>query len=144
MIDRHVSYDMEMTVNWGDCDAAGISYYAKNFEWYTNSYMQLLAHYRFPYMETFHNHGINLVCLKADSTYKKMVRPLENIIVRSSITLLARTRMEFAYQIIKENGEIAAEGYTSHAYVNNEGVPMNLEKSFPTLWGKLSNLGKQR
>lgn len=33
---------MEMIVTWGDCDPAGISYYAKNFDWFTNGRMQLL------------------------------------------------------------------------------------------------------
>ncbi|RDW20112.1 hypothetical protein CWR48_05205 [Oceanobacillus arenosus] len=142
MTESLMDYDMNMTVTWGDCDAAGISYYAKNFEWFTNGYMELLAHYGFPYMGTFHHQGISLVCLKADSTYKKMLYPLEKVIVRTSLTLLTRTRMGFTYQIIKEDGQIAAEGYTSHAFVNIKGIPMNLKKRFPTLWEKLSNIGK--
>ena len=138
MENSYLSYDMDMIVTWGDCDAAGISYYAKNFEWFTNAYMQLLAHYGFPYMETFHNKGISLVCLKADCQYKKMVRPLEKIIVRTTLAQLSRTRLEFSYQILKENGEIAAVGVTSHAYVTSEGLPCSLQKRLPKLWEKLN------
>jgi acyl-CoA thioester hydrolase len=132
-----VSSDMEMTVKWGDCDAAGISYYAKNFDWFTDARMQLLADYGFPYMETFHHQGISLVCLNAESDYKKMIRPLEKLTIRTSLTLLNRTRMEFTYQIIKENGGIAGQGITSHAYVDDDGKPVNLQKRLPALWDEL-------
>ncbi len=132
------SVDYTMRVKWGDCDAAGISYYAKNFEWFTDARFELFAHYGFPYMETFHHKGISLVCLKAESDYKKMIRPLEEITIKTSISELTRTRMAFTYQIVKSNGELAAEGFTAHAYVNSEGRPLNLKKSFPALWNDLS------
>lgn len=132
-----VSYDAELTVAWGDCDAAGISYYAKNFEWYTDAYMQMLDHYELPYMETFHHQGISIVCLKADTEYKKMVLPLEKLTVRTVLTQLTRTRLEFSYQVIKADGTMASVGKTSHAFVNNDGRPLNLQKHFPELWGRL-------
>lgn len=135
----HLSYELEMVVTWGDCDAAGISYFARNFEWFTDTYMQLLAHYGFPYMETFHHNGISLVCLKADSQYKKMVKPLEKITIRASLSMLTRTRLGFTYNVFKENGELASEGETSHAFVNEQGKPLNLQKDFPDLWEKLNH-----
>ncbi|GLB59171.1 acyl-CoA thioesterase [Cytobacillus sp. NCCP-133] len=134
MTSLQVSCENEMIVHWGDCDAAGISYYAKNFEWFTNSYMHLLAFHGFPYMETFHARGISLVCLKADCQYKKMLRPLERISIRTSLASLTRTRLTFEYQLIKQDGELAAYGMTSHAYANQKGLPMNLKKSHPELW----------
>ncbi|MFJ8065017.1 acyl-CoA thioesterase [Psychrobacillus sp. NPDC096426] len=140
MASTHLSYDLDMIVTWGDCDAAGISYYAKNFEWFTDAYMQLLAHYGFSYMETFHHNEISLVCLKADSHFKKMVKPLEKITVRASLSMLTRTRMSFTYQVFKENDELASEGETSHAFVNVQGKPLNLQKQFPDLWERLHRI----
>jgi len=137
--DSQLSFDMERIIAWGDCDAAGITYYAKNFEWFTDGYMQLLNSLGLPYMETFHYQGISLVCLKADCQYKKMLRPLEKIIVRTTLHSLTRTRLEFHYQVIKGNGEVAAEGVTSHTYVNNDGKPLNLQRKFPTLWESFNN-----
>lgn len=130
-------YDMERTVAWSECDAAGISYYAKHFEWFTDGYMQFLDHHGFPYMDAFHHKGISIVTLKADSDYRRMLRPLEKITVRTALSSFTRTRLAFTYQIMKEDGELAAEGSTSHAFVNENGRPINLEKHFPALWGKL-------
>jgi acyl-CoA thioester hydrolase len=128
---------MDMMVTWGDCDAAGISYYARTFDWFTNGRLQFLASFQFPYMKTFHYRGISLVCLTADCQYKKMLRPEDKITVRTSLTSLTRTRMTFTYLIFKQDGELAAEGKTSHAFVDKEGNPFNLKKRFPKLWQQM-------
>lgn len=139
MADSRLSCKMKMTVPWSDCDAAGISYFPKNFEWFTNSYLQLLELHGFPYMETFHHNGLASVCLKADCEYKRMVKPLEKITVHTSLTSLTRTRLQFKYQVIKENGEIASEGFTNHAFVNKDGKPVDLKKQLPAIWENLYN-----
>ncbi|MFP7170374.1 acyl-CoA thioesterase [Terribacillus sp. 7520-G] len=139
-MDAIARYDMEKVINWGDCDAAGISYYAKNFEWFTDARMQLLDHYGLPYMETFHHTGISLVCLKAECDYKRMLHPLEKVTIRTYITMLTRTRMVLGYQIIKDDGSLAADGMTTHTYVDDDGLPFNLKKRFPELWDKLTKI----
>ncbi|MBB6634932.1 acyl-CoA thioesterase [Cohnella thailandensis] len=141
MADTYPLFDLEMMVTWGDCDAAGISYYAKSFDWFTNARMGLLAHYGFPYMPEWHHQGISLVCLHADCQYRKMLRPEERIVVRTELAELTRSRMTFAYRILKEGGALAAEGQTKHAYVDNAGAPFNLERRHPELWARLAEAG---
>lgn len=128
------SADMNMQVTWGDCDAAGISYYARTFDWFTNARMHFMASYEIPYMPTFHDKGIAMVCLKAECNYRKMVRPEEPITVRTTLTELSRTRLTFEYSIYKQSGELAAEGQTLHTCVDRDGNPFNLKKRFPELW----------
>jgi acyl-CoA thioester hydrolase len=128
---------MEMKVTWGDCDAAGISYYARTFDWFTNARMKHLADYGLPYMNTFHSSGIAIVCLKADCEYKNMVRPEEEIMVHTRLTLLTRTRMTYRYQIFKQDGILVAEGETRHACVDLTGNPFNLKRRHPQLWQQL-------
>ena len=137
--ERRPSHDMEMIVTWGDCDAAGISYYAKNFDWFTNGRMRFMDAYELPYMETFHVLGIALVCLTADCQYKRMLRPEERIAVRTSLASFTRTRMVFAYEIFKKDGGKAAEGKTSHTFVDGDGLPFNFEKRYPELWRQMQD-----
>jgi len=129
--------DMKMTVTWGDSDPAGISYYARTFDWFTNARMHFFAEYGFTYMETFHGKGIALVCLHADCDYKKMVRPGEPITVRASLTNFSRTRLAISYQVFNKNGELAEIGETVHAYTDNDGKPFNLKRRHPQLWNEL-------
>lgn len=137
MTEAHLRYDLHKIVGWGDCDAAGISYYAKHFDWFTEARFQLLESFGLPYMETFHHNDVVLVCLKAESDYKKMLRPLEKIKIHTLMTTRTRTRMVFEYEIIKENGDLAGKGFTMHAYVNSAGRPLNLQKSNRGLWERL-------
>ncbi|WP_219835860.1 thioesterase family protein [Paenibacillus sp. R14(2021)] len=138
MIPAGPSWDLEMVVTWGDCDAAGISYYARSFDWFTNGRFGLLAAYGFPYMETFHAAGISMVCLTADCQYKRMLRPEESIVLQTALTVFTRSRVAFAYRIYKINGELAAEGATTHAYIGGNGKPVNLERKYPNLWERLT------
>lgn len=131
--------EMEMLVTWGDCDAAGISYYARYFDWFTNARMQLLREYGFPYMTTFHNNGISLVCLSANCQYKKLVYPDEKVVLHTCLETLNRTKLSFTYQIRKQTGLLVAEGETLHAYVDREGRPFDIKKRFPELWWELIN-----
>jgi acyl-CoA thioester hydrolase len=128
---------LDMTVTWGDCDAAGIHYYARTFDWFTNARMKLLADHGFPYMDTFHGPGISLVCLTADCRFKRMLKPEERIVVRTELAALTRTRLTFEYRIFKQDGQLAAEGSTSHAYVDPKGEPCNLKKRHPELWARM-------
>lgn len=132
---------MEMTVTWGDCDVAGIHYYARTFDWFTNARMHFMASYGVPYIKTFHSKGVFLVCLKADCDFKKMLRPEEKITVHTELSELTRTRLKFTYKIYNENGELACEGMTSHAYADPKaGAPFNLKKKQPELWEKMMEL----
>lgn len=131
---------MKMIVPWSDCDPAGISYFPRNFDWYTNGYISWLDQHDLPYMETFHYQGIALVCLKADSEYKQMVKPMEEIIIQTTLTSLTRTRLQFTYEVVKANGGLAATGFTNHAFVYKNGKPVNLQKKLPDVWERLDRI----
>ena len=137
MVESYPLSIMEMKVTWGDCDAAGIWYYARVFDWFTNARMKHLVDHGLPYMNTFHDLGIAIVCLKADCEYKKSVRPEDDVRIHTTITTLTRTRLAYQYQIFNKNGDLVAEGVTWHAYVDQEGQAFNLKRRHPELWQRL-------
>lgn len=132
--------DMPMTVTWGDSDPAGISYYARTFDWFTNGRLDFLRAYGMPYMETFHAQGIALVCLHADCDYKKMVRPGDKLTLETLLTNLTRTRITFTYRVFNEDGELTQEGVTRLAFTDTNAQPFNLKRRFPELWKQLTDV----
>lgn len=128
---------VDFTVRWGDCDAAGITYYAKYFDWFTDGRIAFLEKMSLPYMDTFHNHGIELVVIDAFCRYRLSLRPMEKIILETSIASLTRTRITFTYRILKEDRTVAAEGSTNHAFVDERGKPFNLAKKHPAVWDEI-------
>ena len=135
---------LPMVITWGDCDAAGISYYARYFDWFTNGRMHLLREYGLPYMPTFHERGVTLVGLKAECRYRRMLKPDEEVVLETSIAHLTRTRATFEYTLRKADGSVAAEGSTEHAFVDGDGRPFDLSKRYPELWQELHGILGER
>ena len=131
----------ETEVRWGDCDAAGITYYAKYFDWFSDGRIELFRQVGLPYMADFHQQGIFLVAVEASCRYRHSLKPEEKIVLETRLSKLTRTRLEFKYRIFKkEDGILAAEGTTSHAYVDAQGKPFDIKKKHLLLWEKLCYL----
>lgn len=131
---------LPMVITWGDCDAAGISYYARYFDWFTNGRMFFLKKNGLPYMTAFHDQGITIVGLKAECQYKHTLRPEDEVVLETTLAELTKTRVAFTYKILKEDGTIAAFGRTEHAFVDQEGKPFNLSKRYPEKWQELNKM----
>lgn len=135
--DDKLTERVEFTVRWGDCDAAGITYYVKYFDWFTDGRIALLESVGLPYIDTFHKQKIELVVIDAFCRYRLSLRPSERIYLETSIVSLSRTRITFTYRILKEDNTVAAEGSTNHAFVDERGKPFNLAKKHPELWNEI-------
>lgn len=128
----------EMEVRWGDCDAAGIVYYAKYFDWFTDGRIALLKQIGLPYQKFFHEQGIVVVVIEASCRYRKNLRSEEKYMLSTTFTKLGRTRMVYDYLITKpEDQSVVAEGRTVHAYIDETGKPFDIKKRRPDLWEKL-------
>lgn len=138
---RYPHCRLEMEVGWGDCDAAGITYYARYFDWFSNGRILLFKKYGLPYMSTFHRQNINLVALEAGCRYRRSLRPEEEVGLETTLVNLTRTRIGFKYIIYKKDGSTAAEGFTIHAYVDGQGKPFDLKKRYPALWEEMNAIG---
>ncbi len=141
MKDLNISHSQELEVRWGDCDAAGIVYYVKYFDWFTDGRVALLKHINIPYQKSFHEQGITVVVIEATCRYRKNLKSEENFILWTKLARFSRTRMIFDYIITKpDNEQVVAEGRTVHTFVDNAGKPFNIGKNYPELWEKLSAL----
>lgn len=128
----------ELEVRWGDCDAAGIVYYAKYFDLFTDGRVALLKKINIPYQKFFHNQGIVVVAVEATCRYRKSLLPEEKYFLNTTLSRLGRTRMVFDYVITSaENEQTVAEGRTVHAFVDSEGKPFDIKKRHPGLWSLL-------
>ena len=128
---------LEFTVRWGDSDAAGVTYYAKYFDWFTDGRIALMQQVGLPYMETVHYRGFDMLVIDAHCYYKASLRPEEKAILETGVTSLSRTRVAFAYRVLREDGATVVEGATTHAFVDRQGKPFNLAKKYPDLWEAL-------
>ncbi|MCL6478422.1 MAG: acyl-CoA thioesterase [Peptococcaceae bacterium] len=129
---------LELEVGWGDVDAAGIVYYVKYFDWFSDGRVALLKQVNMPYSSCFHGQGINMAAVEAYCRYRRPLKLEERFTLHTRLTKLERARMTFEYKITRlEDGEVAVEGRTVHAYVDGTGKPFDVKKKFPRLWDEL-------
>jgi len=141
LTDFNVTNRQELEVRWGDCDAAGIVYHVRYFDWFTDGRVALFKKVNLPYQEFFHKQGIIVVVMEASCRYRRSLFPEERYILNTTFSHLSRTRMIFDYVITRfEDKKVIAEGRTVHAYVDVKGKPFDIKKMHPDLWLKLSEL----
>lgn len=130
----------ELEVRWGECDPAGIVYHPVYFDWFAIARMHFLQENRISYMQEFHDKGIVLVVLDARCIFKKTLRAEDKILVEAKMDKLGKARLRMTYQVKNAQGELCAEGYTEHAYVDMHQRPLNLAKKIPELWHRLNEV----
>ncbi len=141
MSDKNMTNRQELEVRWGDCDAAGIVYHVRYFDWFTDGRVALFKKMNLSYQKFFHERGIVLVAVEASCRYRKSLFPEERYTLNTTFFHLSRTRMIFDYVINKfDDDTVVAEGRTVHAYVDGAGKPFDIKKRYPELWLKLSDL----
>ncbi|BDG62385.1 acyl-CoA thioesterase [Caldinitratiruptor microaerophilus] len=132
--------DREWEVTWGDCDPAGIVYNPRYLEWFTLGRITYLRKWGVPYGEAFRAAGVEAVVYEAHLRILRPSRPEDRVLIRTWIAELSRSRLRFSYQVLDPDGQVLAEGYTTHAYVDASGRPFDLAKRAPALWERLSRL----
>lgn len=121
----------EVTVEWGDCDPAGIVYYPVYFRWIDQATHRL-----------FHNAGATregttggrwtegIPLVAAECSFRRASQPGEKLIVESHISRFGRSSFTISHVFRDASGEIAAEGTETRIWARKEGDASSL-KSVP-------------
>jgi 4-hydroxybenzoyl-CoA thioesterase len=105
-----------ISVQWGDCDPAGIVYYPRYFEWFDASTAALFAAAGVSngvMHKTYRIFGIPMVDTRArffiPSTYE------DELTVESTVLEFRRSSFDVRHRVLK-NGELAAEGFETRVW----------------------------
>lgn len=122
-------YATEYRVTFADTDMMGVAYYANYLDWFEigrAEYFRNLV--GIPYTEIV-SLGINT---PVTEVYCKYIRPAhydDLILINTRIAELKRASIKFEYKIIlKEENEKLAEGYTIHAFINQDRKIIRIPK----------------
>jgi acyl-CoA thioester hydrolase len=95
-------------------------YYGKYFEYFEQARSELLRSIGLPYSE-IEAHGILIPVIEAHAVYKKPARYDEPIEIETTLAENPVARFRIEYRVVgKEDGELVAEGYTMHGFLNAE------------------------
>lgn len=121
----------EVTVEWGDCDPAGIVYYPTYFRWIDQATHRL-----------FHNAGATregttggrwtegIPLVAAECSFRRASQPGEKLVVESRVSRFGRSSFTISHVFRDASGEIAADGTETRIWARKVGDAGSL-KSVP-------------
>ena len=112
-------------VRYAETDKMGVVYYANYLVWFEVGRTEWLRGRGWSYTE-MEAGGVMLPVIGAQCEYLRSAKYDEAIVLRTTGVMHSAVRVEFLYEVIKEDGTVAARGSTMHAAVDDSGRPCRL------------------
>jgi len=122
---------LSIHVRWAECDAAGILYHARVFDWFSEARILWLAGIGHSYYQDWRPNGLELLVREAHASFVRAMRPGERLELDAWVDERLGARLRFRYRV-RHQDEIAVEGFTEHVFVQN-GHAVNLARVAPDL-----------
>ena len=116
---------MDITVEWGDCDPAGIVFYPNYFRWFNQGAHALFGAAGMPFHEMIKERGIaGVPMLDTQASFKAPIRFGEVITLTSRIGEWRGKSFTVAHEVHK-GGQLRAEGRDIRAWVVHDDKAPN-------------------
>ena len=118
----------DVTVEWGDCDPAGIVYYPSYFRWCDQASHRLLAAAGITDNDTRSGpwtEGTPLVA--AECSFKRASQPGEKLVVESHVSRFGRSSFTITHIFRDASGAVAAQGSETRIWAKKEGDAHSLK-----------------
>jgi acyl-CoA thioester hydrolase len=131
--------DTPLTVRYAETDRMGIVHHSNYAVWFEAGRTELINKCGISYSEV-ESKGILLPLLELKCKFISSSTYEDKIVVRTSIKSYSKTRLNFYYEVFKEQDmtKPITTGETVHVWTNSELKPINLQKHFPELYHIIS------
>jgi acyl-CoA thioester hydrolase len=133
--DQGMRTALPLVVRWAECDAAGIIFHGRVFEWFSEARVAWLAQAGLSYYHDVVPLGVELLVTRATAAFQRPLRPGDAVVVEARVTHLTPARMHFGYRVLRD-GLRCADGETQHGFVMH-GRAGNLKKAHAALYEQL-------
>jgi 4-hydroxybenzoyl-CoA thioesterase len=118
----------EVTVEWGDCDPAGIVYYPAYFKWFDQATYRLFlaaGMRRDDITSGQWKEGTPLVA--AECAFRRASQTGENLVIESDVEKFGRSSFVIRHVFRDATGAIAAEGTETRIWARKDGDARSLK-----------------
>ena len=109
----------KLRVRYGETDAMGHAYYGSYLLWFEQARGAWCRARGFTY-KSLEERGLFLPVVEIHVRYKAEITYDELVTVRVTATEIKRASIRFDYEVIKEDGRSATEGYSWHVFMGTE------------------------
>lgn len=122
-------------VRFNETDQMGIVYHGNYFSWFDLGRMDFFKELGLGY-EDFLERDLLLPVLDVECSYLKPLRYGDDFKVITSIEKIKGLRIHFNYRLVLD-GELMAEGRSSHAFVDGDMMPLRMKRVHGDIWTRL-------
>ena len=111
MVVRHA-----VTLEWGDCDPAGIIYYPTYFKWWDQGTWRLFWAAGIDRRLMHEMGGIEMPILNATGNFESTVTPGDKLTVESRVERWGNSSFRIAHRVVAPDGKTVAHGYETRCW----------------------------
>jgi acyl-CoA thioester hydrolase len=128
---NHVVNETRIRVRYAETDQMGIVYHSNHFIWFEVGRVELLRQLGFTYKEMERQDNCHIAVVDARCRYKAPVHYDDEVLVRTYLKNVREKLIHFGYELVRaENGELLAEGETTHIVADAQMKPRTLPDKY--------------
>jgi acyl-CoA thioester hydrolase len=123
--------ETRLRVRYAETDQMGVVYHANHFVWFEVGRVELFRELGFSYKEMEREEGCFIAVVEAQCRYKAPVHYDDEVIVRTYVKHVRERVIRFGYELRRaDNGELLAEGETTHIVADREMKPRAMPEKY--------------
>ena len=127
-------------VNYYETDKMGVTHHSNYIRWMEEARIDFLTQIGYPY-DKLEEMGIISPVIGIECDYKSSTIFSDEVEIEVKVKEFKGVRLVIEYTMINvKTKELVLNGVTKHCFVNTEGKPVILKKSFPEFDQKLKEL----
>jgi acyl-CoA thioester hydrolase len=126
----------EIRVRYQETDQMGLAYHGNYPTWMEVGRAEFFRELGMPY-KVFEEKGVMLPLVEMGCRFRNPIRYDDLVTIETKVSFLSPVKITFAYNLATD--KLAAEGFTTHAFVNAQGKPINTAKKNPEIWAWLES-----
>ncbi|AKP46060.1 MULTISPECIES: acyl-CoA thioesterase [Bacillus] len=136
----------EIELSYADTDMMGVIYHANYIKWLELGREKLIKDVGFDYLD-MEKAGYYAPVYNLNITYRKSLKLGDKVFVKTWVEKNQGLKTEYGFQIVNGDGEVCAEGSTTHIVVRKdekgEFKPVQFKKAFPDWFQKYEEIKKK-
>lgn len=121
----------QIRVRYSETDQMGLAYHGNYLAWMEVGRTDMFRDLGIPY-KAFEEQGVMLPLVEMGCKFKRPIFYDDIVTIKTEVTYLSPVKISFSY--VLSTDKPVAEGFTTHAFVNPQGKPINTAKKNPDLW----------
>jgi acyl-CoA thioester hydrolase len=131
-------FDADIRVRYSETDQMGIVYHSNYFPWFEEARTGLFEAVMGMTYRELEEQGILFPLVECNCRFRRPAHYADRLAVRSRVREVKGARVTIEYEAYRQpDGELLAEGFTTHVFVGRDFKPLNIMRVKPEVYKKL-------